>query len=321
MCDAAFTFGQRGSHFFQSATRREIARLPKKLSLLLNSKQLQKIHHVTLGFENSFLVTWRDIQGGDHIESQGLPQELTTFLYAKNAQNVLVRNIPEIRLTLGPYNASFFVHDAAAYLWMNLPPALLTAIQSRIQNGAWADKPRIVALGADDNFLLVTQRNAAVWDLEHYATLEAMIEFSRTQEHGIEEVGEVVLHAYRYQCFVALSRNGTLLAENLPLHEVQGLDAMREAIVEEAREAAERRVRDRIKERERLEKERRAEGDRERERERERQRQAKRPLLQHQGTFKKEWTGRKHEFQAKAKGMKLSLSLSVTASAFGRMLK
>ena len=43
------------------------ARLPKKLSLLLNSKQLQKIHHVTLGFENSFLVTWRDIQGGDHI--------------------------------------------------------------------------------------------------------------------------------------------------------------------------------------------------------------------------------------------------------------
>jgi len=101
MCDSTFTFGQRGCHFFQCPSRREYARLPKKLARLLSSSQLKKIYHVTLGFEDSFLLTWRDTGGRDRVESSGLPHELVDFLHAEN------RNIPNIRCTLGPYNSSF----------------------------------------------------------------------------------------------------------------------------------------------------------------------------------------------------------------------
>lgn len=42
-------------------------RLPAKLASLLTSAQLKKVHHVTLGYEQSFLLTWRDVKGYEHI--------------------------------------------------------------------------------------------------------------------------------------------------------------------------------------------------------------------------------------------------------------
>jgi hypothetical protein len=119
---------------------------------------LKQIHHVTLGFEDSFLLTWRDKGGQDRVESSGLPLELVDFVHARH------RNIANIRCTLGPYSSSFFVHDNAAYLWKNLPEQLISGLQGMIKDGNWTDRSRLVALGAGNNFLLVTDRNAAIWD-------------------------------------------------------------------------------------------------------------------------------------------------------------
>jgi hypothetical protein len=129
-------------------------RLPGKLSSLLSSVELGKVYHVALGFEDSFLITWRDKAGQDHIDSQSLPLELQEFLYARNNQRRLVRNIANIRCSLGPYNSSFFAHDGSAYRWMNLPTTLVSALQARIKDGNWIDRPRLVALGANDNFCM-----------------------------------------------------------------------------------------------------------------------------------------------------------------------
>ncbi|KAF2877561.1 hypothetical protein BDV95DRAFT_481538 [Massariosphaeria phaeospora] len=304
MCDSTFTFGQRGSHYFQCPSRRDHMRSPKKLGKLLTSNQILQVHHVTLGFENSYLLTWRDKDGGDHIDSQGLPPELANFLYAEDRQHVLLRKIPQLRLTLGPYNRSFFVHDSSAYLWMNLPSGLLSAIQSRVKEGNWLDRPRIVALGADDNFLLVTENHSAVWDLSNYRTISSMLEFSRTQDRGIQEVHHIVLHAHRYQCFIAQSRNGTLIFENLPQHEVAGMQAMREAILKDT-EDAERTTR----------LVRRTSEFQTRPREAQR-----RPSLQHRVTSTRDSVDRKQDLRAQTRGLKLSLSLSVSVAGLGKLL-
>jgi len=185
---------------------------------------------------------------------------------------------------------------------MNLPHQLLSAFQSRIKDGNWLDRPRIVALGADSNFLLITEKHAAVWDLSYYVTISKMLEFSRTQIRGIAEVHSIALHPYRYQCFIAQSKNGTTISENLPPHEVSGLEAIKAAIIQDMQEA-ERRAK---------EKEKRIENV------------PRRQSLQQHASFKKEWGDRKQEFRAQAKGLKLSLSLSVSAAgiagSFGKML-
>jgi hypothetical protein len=227
-------------------------------------------------------------------ESSGLPPELTTFLYAKKPDGSLLRYIPSLCLSLGPYNTSFYVTDSSACLWMNLPPPLLSALQARIKNAAWIDRPRIVTLGAAQNFLLITEKHTAVWDLSHYATLSKMLEFSRMQKDGISEVYNATLHAYRYQCFLAQSRNGKLLFENLPLHELGALQSLQPFVLEDTR----------VAETSREERERRIVVER-------------RPSLKQQARFRQSWGegGKRQEIRAlkQAKGLRLSLSLSVSA--------
>ncbi|CAI6337594.1 unnamed protein product [Periconia digitata] len=319
--DTTFTFGQRGNHFFQCASRCDYTRLPAKLASLLTSAQLQKVHHVTLGYEQSFLLTWRDARGYDHIDFQDLPQELTSFLLATSPQNTLLRSIPNIRLTIGPYNSSFFVTDNSAYLWMNLPVPLLTAMQHRIRNGTWIDKPRLVCLGADENFLLLTEKHAAVWDLSNYVILGKMLEFSRSQERGIEEIKNVGMHAYRYQCFVAESWGGTLLYENLPPHEIGGVESIRAVLTKgvlERRERAEEAERARDEERRREARMRAEENDRRKEEMQKRKMdRPKKSELKQQASMSRDWGERKQEFTAKSKGKGIRLSLSIKISTKG----
>jgi hypothetical protein len=269
---------------------------------------------VTLGAQDSFLITYRHSDGTDQIgilpfnhlktifmtliaASHGLPPELMGFLYAVDAQGNLIRSISDIYLTLGPFNQSFFVGDGSHYLWMNLPTPLVHNLQSRIKDGAWTDKPRVVALGADENFLLVTRKNSAVWDLEHYRTLAQMLEYSRSQECGIEEVKSVVLHPYRYQGFVAQAGNGTLVFENLPSWSTQSLDVMRRDVVRDSVEEKARR-------RQISEANTAARATR---------------RLRKAAELRKEWDKQREEFEvkAKAKGLKLSLSLRIVADGIG----
>ena len=229
------------------------------------------------------------------VDSHGLPEEIMNFLYAKNSQGRSVRNVSAIRLTLGPYNESFFVHDSASYIWMNLPSNLLTALQARIQDGSWIDRPRLVALGADANFVLITEKQTAIWRLNSYTKMAHMLEYSRSQARGIAAVRNISLHAYRYQCFVTQSANGTLISENIPPHEIAGVESIRIAILNDHKDI-ERRVREKEVVRRRLES------------------VAKRPSLQHQATLRNDFGDKKQEFHAKARGLRVSLSLSISAA-------
>jgi hypothetical protein len=232
------------------------------------------------------------------IDSQDLPPELDAFIYARNAQNQLVRIIPQLRLTIGPYNTSFFAHDSSSYQWMNLPPKLLTALQSRIRGNDWQDKPRIVALGCDDNFLLITASHVAVWDLSHYRTISSMLAFSQTQPRGIQNVHNIALHAYRYQCFIAQSSNGSLIFENVPLHELEGMQGMVEPLIRDTREEEERKAR----------------------MTRQRNDRRRSSLGQRQEMLSRDWGEKTQQFKMEARGLRLSLKMGISAGGITRML-
>ncbi|KAH6612057.1 hypothetical protein C7974DRAFT_90573 [Boeremia exigua] len=288
MCDATFTFGQRGSHFFQCPSQRDTTRLPRKLTTLLSSPQIQQVHHVALGYEDSFLITWRDKDNQDRINTVGLPAELITFLYARNDNGRPARNIPAIRCTLGPQNTSFFAHDSAAYLWMNLPPDLLSALQSRIQNGSWTDRPRLVALGADATFVLITAQHRVIWTLDPYPLLSTHLETLRAARR-IPDLTNITLHAYRYGCFVAQSRDGTLRAENLPPHQQSGLKTMADAVARDSLRAGRSVPRREID-----------------------PPVVPRPSpLQERARVRREWNDHTQRFTAQSKGLKLSVSFSI----------
>jgi hypothetical protein len=207
---------------------------------------------------------------------------------------------------LGPHNGSFFAHDSSAYLWMSIPDGLLEALQSRIKNGSWVDKPRVLALGADGNFVLITAKNAAVWDLEKYKTASAMLEFARTQDHGIRDIHNIVLHAYRYECYVAQSHTGALTYGNLPPHQVPGIANMVQPVLR----AAERAREDERAARQSLQR-----RDSERE-----SGQARPRALQERARIKREWSEHKQQFTAQSKGLKLSLSVSIGVGGLVKML-
>ena len=199
-------------------------------------------------------------------------------------------------------NDSFFVGDGIAYLWMNLPLQLLNALQSRISNGKWVERPRIVALGADQNFVFISSTSSSVWYLPHYRDLSKMLEYARTQERGMENINKVVLHAYRYQGFIAQNTSGQLSYTNLPEWSLTALQGMHTPLLRDSREE-EVRNRQRILQ----------------SRPSFRERQG--PELREQATFRREWDGRNSEIRAKAKGLRLSLSLNIGVGGFSKILR
>jgi len=319
MCESTFTFGQRGSHFFQCPTRRDLyvsssktsisladllassTRLPTKLSSLLLSTQLQLVHHVALGYEDSFLITWRDVRGLERIDSYGLPPELSEFLHTRDAQQRYVRHVPAIQCSFGPYNESFFAHDGTSYRWMNLPGKLLSALQSRIVDGNWTDSPRLVELGADHDFVLITGNHALIWNLDHYKALSNLLTAAVPRKDGIMDIQSVALHAYRFGSFVIHVQNGTITHENVPQHSTPGLHAIVAAIISDT-EAAKQKplVRRESNIRSSL------------------QRQSSN--LQQRTQIRREWSEHKNQFTAQAKGIKLSISLSIGVNGIARLL-
>lgn len=184
---------------------------------------------------------------------------------------------------------------------MNLPSQLLAALQSRITDGNWNDRPRIVALGANNNFALITEKNAAVWALSNYNTIAQLLEHSNTQHNIIADVHAMNLHTYRYSCFVMQSRNGALSCEGVPAHSVPALQALKASVVQDTH--AVKRISPVRRDSER------------------REGMQRRPSnLQQRAQLRREWSERSQHFTAQAKGVKLSLSLSITAGGLARLL-
>lgn len=152
------------------------------------------VHNMAFGANGSYMIAWRGKDGKNYqgipikglkprpgtktwVANSGLPADLTAWLDKKDSKGFLTRNVSNIRLTLGPSNASFFVTDGKNYLWKNLPPGLSGAIEKlRKKGGGFTYAPRLVALGVAGSYVMATSGNGGSWNVaDEYPELDACI--------------------------------------------------------------------------------------------------------------------------------------------------
>jgi hypothetical protein len=117
----------------------------------------------------------------------GLPLELKSWLLEKNSDGP-VRDFPNLRITLGPNNKSWYATDGKSWKWKNLPAGLSTALSDRMKDGQWTIEPRLVCLGANDNYLMITEAHGGAWLLTGYPELDQMVDAFKESESGLSIV-------------------------------------------------------------------------------------------------------------------------------------
>jgi hypothetical protein len=116
-------------------------------------------------------------------ETANIPTLLQTFLYETEFGS-LVRDLNTLRVSFGTSTGSFYATDGSSWQWDNLPPSLEAALLERGHpNGVWRDPPRLVSLGADGDFILLTVGNGYTMRLTKYPELDV------TFDKYIETIG------------------------------------------------------------------------------------------------------------------------------------
>ena len=95
------------------------------------SLKIASSYSVTQGANNSFFVSYKSAAGTDRVHSQDIPKGLSDFLYEKDSSGGYERDFPKLKVTLGPYNKSWFATDESMTRWHNLPPGLTKEINSK----------------------------------------------------------------------------------------------------------------------------------------------------------------------------------------------
>jgi hypothetical protein len=72
---------------------------------------------------------------------------------------------------------------------LNLPSTLAKQIQEYSKPGAgWYHKPTLVVIGAHENFLIVTEDGGGAWELGHYSSMDACVEFLGKDAGGLKHI-------------------------------------------------------------------------------------------------------------------------------------
>ncbi|CAK7222713.1 hypothetical protein SBRCBS47491_004953 [Sporothrix bragantina] len=213
---AVVAFGPDESWFVESPSQWKWGTLPERCLNFFRSTQpsgVAHVHNLILGANGSFLMTWRGKDGSNYQFHAGLPAHLAAWLDKKDHKGRLVHNIAGIRLALGPNNASYFVTDGKAYQWLNLPPGLKSALDGLSKpGGGFTYAPRIVALGARGNYMMITAGNGGSWSVAAYPELDTFLDEKKAQ-HGslaglFSNVATVTLDACDGRNFVLTCFNG-----------------------------------------------------------------------------------------------------------------
>ena len=74
----------------------------------------------------------------------------------------------------------YYATDGTAVVWKNLPARLEQKLVAMLQGGDLAKKPKVVALGVDEDFVYLDSETAE-WELKNYPELEGMLRTLRGQ--------------------------------------------------------------------------------------------------------------------------------------------
>lgn len=168
-------------------------------------------------------------------------------------------------------------------------------------SGRWIDRPRLVALGSDANFALLTEKNAAVWQLNQYHSVSKRLATIRTQRFEISKIHQVALHPYRFQGSIVHLSSGKLIADNLPAPAWSSFQVMHDTMLQDTTSM-------RSKPLFRSTSELKPTTER------------KPSVLQQRAQLRREWSEHSQEFTAQARGLKVSLSLNISLGGLSKML-
>lgn len=113
-----------------------------------------------------------------------IPCALKSYLY--NAKGELIGR-PNLKVVFGPGN-SFFAWDDHSVRWHKIPERMESVVQGWMTTTGWRHGlPKIVALGTDDLYFILTEENvASYWVPPHHAkTRRAMMRWEQDKYHNL----------------------------------------------------------------------------------------------------------------------------------------
>lgn len=155
-------------------------------------------------------------------EFVGLPENLGAWVGTQDTQGFSTRKISQLRISLGPADASYWVTDGGPCQWYNVPDGLDAALKKRKSpEKGWTDRPRLVSIGAGGNWVLITQANKASWAIdERYSHLKELLQIIK-QNHeqggvGFAIVQDIVLNPNVENHAVLVYTNGIVQCTRVP---------------------------------------------------------------------------------------------------------
>jgi len=123
------------------------------------------------------------------VGAAGIPKSLNDWLYEKDAEGYVVRELKNLQISFGPNSDSWFATDGVQARWSNLPSGLNIALKKqRKPGGGWNNKPRLVVLGALENYIMITEGHGGSWYLSNYRELKAIIDILKQKDGGFEVI-------------------------------------------------------------------------------------------------------------------------------------
>ncbi|KZT58242.1 hypothetical protein CALCODRAFT_508268 [Calocera cornea HHB12733] len=210
MADVVLAFGPK-SWFAASPIVHFRRNLPPHLEEKFREtgyKRIAYVHHLVLGVNDSYWMCWRGVDNNTYfctfatnvdafysdrklVAQKGLPESLASWIRQKDAIGHMLRDVVQLRISLGPNNASYWAADGNYSTWLNLPPGLKELISSfRHPSGAWkTSMPRHVSLGVQGSYVVVTAEGGAAWAVSgSYPDLDNMLDGLRGRFEIIRSV-------------------------------------------------------------------------------------------------------------------------------------
>lgn len=185
MTSCVFAFGEGSTYFMESPKTWHWSdlplaihnRFPKNGEKATGSK-ISHVHNLVFGANGSYMLAWQGKDGQNYAVNHGLPPTLAAWLSKKDNKGFLIRDVKNLKLSLGPNNNSWWVTDGKNYTWHNLPSQLNERIQKlKKKDGGWTSTPKMVVLGLGESYVLATERGGGSWNVkDHYPQLDAYLD-------------------------------------------------------------------------------------------------------------------------------------------------
>ncbi|KAE9376159.1 hypothetical protein N431DRAFT_532425 [Stipitochalara longipes BDJ] len=168
MSELIFALGPNDRYFLCDGWNPYMNNLPQslesKLEVLVDTQfdyRSLKWLSCAFGPGESYILTMQ--QGNSFvIYHDGLPQKLVDWLFEPKS-GAYLRDVASLKVTLGE-NGAFFAMDKNRYRWDGLPEKLEEFIQSGFSSKpAGMDMPRLVVLGNDKSFAVVTAQGRTLY--------------------------------------------------------------------------------------------------------------------------------------------------------------